>query len=252
VRIRYIIPGPMHSTRGHEELERREQLLNSWAAPDVDVDVVDTESGPDSIESAYEEYLSVPAAVEALLQAEVDGVDAVIVGCFDDPGVDAFREVATRTLVIGPGSAAMHTASLLGARFGIVTVPNPTSLKRLVLMERLDVRLVDVALVHTPVLELADDVDATVDAIRTVGRDLVSRGADTIVLGCMSMAFLDADVELADALGVPVVNPAKVALGVAEALVRASLLPSRLAYPIPPKLVMSPRSFWRRAREGRS
>jgi hypothetical protein len=51
---------------------------------------------------------------------------------------------------------------------------------------------------------------------------------------------------------VPVVNPAKVAVGVAEALVRSSLLPSRLAYPQPPKLVMSPRSFRRRAREGRS
>src|SRR5262249_39586470 len=155
---------------------------------------------------------SVPAAVGALRDAEAEGIDAVIVGCFDDPGVDALRELSTRTLVLGPGSTAMHTASLLGTKFGIVTVPNPTAVKKLVLTERLEPRLVGIGLVHTPVLDIADDIDATVAAMRDVGADLVSRGADTIVLGCMSMAFLDADVELGATLGVPVVNPAKVAL----------------------------------------
>jgi allantoin racemase len=228
----------MGSTRGRAELERRERLLRSWAAPDVEVDVVDTETGPASIESAYEEHLSVPAAVEALREAEDEGIEAAIVGCFDDPGVDALRELATRTLVLGPGSAAMHAASLVGMQFGIVTVPNPTAVRKLVLTERLDRRLVGIGLVQTPVLELADDVDATVTAMREVGADLVARGADTLVLGCMSMAFLDVDVELGAALGVPVVNPAKVALGVAAAFVRASLMPSRLAFPPPPKLAV--------------
>jgi allantoin racemase len=239
VKIRYIIPGPMSKSHGGKELERREALLRRWAAPDVEATIVDTPTGPASIESAYEEYLSVPAAVDALRAAESDGADAAIIGCFDDPGVDALRELATRTLVVGPGAAAMHTASLLGSSFGIVTVPNPTAVKKLVLTERLDARLVDVALVHTPVLELADDVDATVAAMRAAGAELIAKGADTIVLGCMSMAFLDVDLELGRTLGVPVVNPAKVALGVAEALVRASLLPSRLAYPPPPKLAVT-------------
>jgi Asp/Glu/hydantoin racemase len=69
-----------------------------------------------------------------------DRLDAVIVGCFDDPGVDALRELATRTLVVGPGAAAMHVAGLLGGSFGIVTVPNPTATRKLVLTERLDAR----------------------------------------------------------------------------------------------------------------
>jgi allantoin racemase len=236
MRIRYVIPGPMASTRGRDEVERRQALLRSWAAPDIEAEVVDTPTGPESIESAYEEYLSIPAAVDALGTAEEEGVDAVIVGCFDDPGVDALRELATRTLVVGPGAASMHVAGLLGASFGVVTVPNPTAVKKLILTERLDARCAGIALVHTPVLELADDVDATVEAMRAAGEELVAGGADALVLGCMSMAFLDVDVELGASLGVPVVNPAKVALGVAETLVRASLLPSRAAYPRPPKL----------------
>jgi allantoin racemase len=231
MKIRYAVPGPMSA-----ELERRESLLRSWAAPDVEVTVCDAASGPASIESAYEEYLAVPALVESLVAAEREDVDAIIVGCFDDPGVDALRELATRTLVVGPGAAAMHLAGLLGGSFGIVTVPNATAARKLVLTERLDARLAGIGLVQIPVLELRDDADASLEAMTAAGKELVAGGAETIVFGCMSMGFLDVDAELGSRLGVPVVNPAKAALGVAETLVRAALMPSRVAYPRPPKL----------------
>lgn len=236
MKIRYIIPGPMGRAHGRGEVERRGALLAQWAAPDVETSIVDTEDGPASIESAYEEYLSVPAAVAALGEAEAEGVDAVIVGCFDDPGVDALRELSTATLVVGPGATSMHATALLGSSFGLVTVPNPTAVKKLVLSERLEARLAGIALVDMPVLDLGQDVQATKRGILAAGESLIAQGADTIVLGCMSMAFLDIDDQLSSELGVPVINPAKVALGVAEALVRARLLPSRLAYPMPPKL----------------
>ena len=237
MQIRYVIPGPMSSTKlGRQELERREALLRAWAAPDVEVSVHEVASGPAAIESAYEEYLAVPALVQALVEAEREDVDALIVGCFDDPGVDALRELAKGTLVVGPGAAAMHLAGLLGGSFGIVTVPNPTATRRLVLTERLDARLVAIALVRLSVLEVGDNVDATLEAMTSAGEELVVKGAETIVLGCMSMAFLDVDAELGRRLGIPVVNPAKVALGVAETLVRAGLFPSRVAFPPPPKL----------------
>ena len=236
MQIRYIIPGPMSDTVGDAEVARREDLLRSWAAPDVDARVQDLPSGPASIESIYEEQLAVPPLVDALPQFEAEGVDALIVGCFDDPGVDALRELARRTLVVGPGAASMHVASVLGGSFGIVTVPNPTATRKLVLTERLDTRFVDVGLVDIPVLRLRDDVDATFEAMAEAGQGLVTRGAETIVLGCMSMAFLDVEHELGVRLGVPVINPAKVALGVAELLVRAGQMPSRATFPAPPKL----------------
>jgi len=130
----------------------------------------------------------------------------------------------------------MHVANLLGGSFGIVTVPNPTATRKLVLTERLEARFVDVGLVDIPVLGLRDDIDASFEAMSEAGQGLVARGAETIVLGCMSMAFLDVEHELGARLGVPVVNPAKVALGVAELLVRAGQMPSRVTFPPPPKL----------------
>lgn len=55
-------------------------------------------------------------------------------------------------------------------------------------------------------------------------------------LGCMSLGFLDIDQQVSAELGVPIVNPARAALGAAERLVRARLRPSKLAYPTPPKI----------------
>ena len=243
MQIRYVIPGPMSDSVGNAEVARREELLRSWAAPDVDARVQDLPSGPASIESIYEEALAVPPLVDALPGLEADGIDAVIVGCFDDPGVDALRELAQRILIIGPGAASMHVASVLGGSFGIVTVPNPTATRKLVLTERLDARFVDVGLVDIPVLGLRDDVEATFEAMSDVGQALVARGAETIVLGCMSMAFLDVEHELGARLGVPVINPAKAALGVAELLVRAGQMPSGVTFPPPPKLSQQAERF---------
>jgi allantoin racemase len=240
MRILYVIPGPMgRSEAGAAEVARRGAKLREWAAAGTAADIRDVERGPASIESAYEEYLSVPATAEAMLEAERDGYDAALLGCFGDPGADAFRELLTRMVVVAPGEAAFHLAGLLGERFGIVTVTtsivNP--LRHLVARAGLAERLAGIAVVETPVLELSRDPAATLARMTGAGRRLVEeREADTLVLGCMSMAFMDVTPRLEAELGVPVVNPARSALKVAEAIVGSGLRHSKLAYPLPPKL----------------
>ncbi|MFZ0215807.1 MAG: aspartate/glutamate racemase family protein [Candidatus Dormiibacterota bacterium] len=240
MRLVYIVPGPMSQTAlGAPELERRVTKLRSWAAPGASVDIREVARGPASIESVFEEFLSVPATADQMLAAERDGYDAAILGCFGDPGVDAFRELLTGMVVAAPGEAAFHLASLLGERFGIVTVTSSivNPLRHLVARYGLADRLAGIAVVDTPVLELAQDASRTLARIRDAGRRLIEEhGADTLVLGCMSMAFMEATAELASDLGVPVVNPARSALKVAEAIVGSGLRHSKRAYPLPPKL----------------
>ena len=60
--------------------------------------------------------------------------------------------------------------------------------------------------------------------------------ADTLIVGCMSMGFLGIAEAVSEKLGVPVLNPGKVALKYAEAMVGAGLSHSRKAYMQPPKL----------------
>jgi allantoin racemase len=236
--IRYIVPGPMSKTRlGAAELGRRHELLSRWASPDTTVTICDTPTGPASIESAYEEYLCIPALASAFEGAEQDGVDAAIVGCFDDPGVDALRELATRTAAVGPAMASIHLAAILGTAIGIVSVPEPGALRRLIAANGMKDHVTEIAVIESSVLGLRDDLAATTARIHSAASDLVRRGADVIVLGCMSMAFLEIDRQLEDAIGVPVVNPARAALGIAEMFARCRLLPSKRAYPMPPKMV---------------
>ena len=233
-RILYLVPGPLSRARGVEELERRRTHLQEWAFPDTEVGIAENPDGPGSIESAYEEYVSIPGSMELAASAEADGYDAIILGCFGDPGLDGFREIL-RVPMVGPCEAAMHVACTLGHRFGIVTVLDSivAPLHKLARIAGLDSRVASIVACDVPVLDLhAGSYDAVLAACRTT----LDAGADTIVLGCMSMAFLGVAEELSAELGVPVINPARTALKTAELLLGSGLTHSKRAFPLPPKV----------------
>ena len=111
MKVVYVLPGPMSRTaEGKAEMERRLSVLRAYAAPDTQVDIVDVDEGPASIESLYEEYLSIPNTVEKMIEAEKAGYDAAILGCYGDPGLDAAREVTKEMVVVGPGEAGVMAA----------------------------------------------------------------------------------------------------------------------------------------------
>jgi allantoin racemase len=64
----------------------------------------------------------------------------------------------------------------------------------------------------------------------------MSVGADTIVLGCVSMALLGVADRLSAELGTPVVNPGRTALKTAELLLGSDLTHSKRAFPVLPKI----------------
>ncbi len=65
---------------------------------------------PASIQGHHDEAMSVPGLIARLKQAEADGVDGVVVACFDDPGIRACREVFSGP-VLGICEAATKAAS---------------------------------------------------------------------------------------------------------------------------------------------
>lgn len=239
MRLLYILPGNLsYSDTGRAEIERRRAILRRLAAPGTAVDTVDVPEGPLSIESAYEEYLAVPGTLRRVQEAEQTGYDGVIIGCFGDPGVDAARELVTIP-VVGPAEASMLLAATLGHRFSIVTVLDSVvaPLRHLAARVGLASKLASVRAVEIPVLELARDRDRSIERMIAISRRAVQDdGADVLVLGCMSMGFLDAHGRIAAAVGTPVVNPVLAAVKLLEALIGAGLRHSKQAYPLPPKL----------------
>jgi allantoin racemase len=229
----------MHRTAlGQAEVDRRGAKLSSWAAPGTGVTVRPVECGPASIESMYEEYLSVAPTAALLGQLEAENFDAAIVGCFGDPGLDGLREV-TDMLLVGPGGAAIALATTLGHRFSIVTVTGSivAGLRRLVWESGALDKLASIRYIETSVLEVNQDPGLALDRMLEQGRAAIEQdGADTLVLGCMSMGFLDVAEQMTAALGVPVINPSKASVKVAEAIVSLGLAHSRRAYHRPPKM----------------
>ena len=71
------------------------------------------------MESIYEETLAAPQVIQRILEAERNGMDAVVIDCMSDPGFDAVRE-AVSIPVIGQTQVCSFLASALSHRFSIL------------------------------------------------------------------------------------------------------------------------------------
>jgi len=235
-RIAYQLVSPMERVLGPEEIARRRAYLARHAAPGTEVTVHSAAAGYPSIESERDAVAVSPFILAGLQQAEREGAAAGIVGCFSDPALDACRETL-RMPVVGPGQSSVMLALQLGERYSILS-PLDSGAKRQMPRMRaqgLAERLASVRGVGVSVVDLARKANDAMDRIVAVGRRCVEEdGADVLVMGCMSMAFMGVERDLSDRLGAPVVNPVLAALKTAEALLDMGLTHARTAWATPP------------------
>jgi allantoin racemase len=218
----------------------REAVLQAFVSPGVTVEARPHGKGPRSIESMWEEYLSVPGLLESVVELEREGFDAVVPGCFGDPGIDAARELVSIP-VLGPGASSMVVAANLGHRFSVVTVLENVvrPLENLALLTGVAPKLASVRQIGIPVLELNSDPERTFQRLLDVSREVIADDrADVLILGCGTLSFRAAEAQ--ESLGVPVLNPLQVTLRMAELVVSCGLSHSKLSHPVPPKLVAAP------------
>jgi allantoin racemase len=214
----------------------RTEALQAFLSPGVTIETRTSAGGPASIESMWEEYLSVPPLMEMAVELEREGFDALIPGCFGDPGLDGLREIVSIP-VVGVGSAGMFTAATLGHRFGVISPLDAdyVAMENLVGHYGLTQKYAGVRGLNIPVLDLNSDRDATFRRAVEVGTQLIEQDrADVLVTGCGTLSFRAA--ELQEALGIPVVNPLRSALLMAELLVSSGLSHSKRSYPTPRKI----------------
>lgn len=183
--------------------------------------------GPLSIEGYYDGALALPgllAQIVANQRVKADGpVDAHVVACFDDTGLDAARSIVSAP-VVGIGEAAYHIACLVARRFSVVTTLSRSIpvLEENLARYGLASRCARVRASDVPVLSLEDPASG---ARRRISDEIAAAiredRADAIVLGCAGMADLCAD--FAAEHGVPVVEGVSAAVRLAEALVGLGL-----------------------------
>jgi allantoin racemase len=196
------------------------------ASPGVEIVAINPDNGPPSIEGYYDEVFSILGVIEEMRRA--GEVDATVIACFDDTGLEAARCVSPNP-VIGIGEAGFHMASLIADRFGVVTTlsrsvaPIEHNLVRYGLASRCaGVRACEVA-----VLELEDASSNARQLILAEARkSLIEDKAEAIVLGCAGMTELAGD--LARELGAPVLDGVACAVALAESAARIALRTSKV------------------------
>jgi allantoin racemase len=159
--------------------------------------------------------------------------------CGSDPGIDALRE-AVKIPVIGPGNSAMHLCSLIGKRFCRL-VTHRTGRQRIGLapFEQYNglMKWISSRDIGLTVREVRNNPEGTLSACIEHGKKAIEEEAvDVITYSCMSMAFLDIDELLSEKLGVPVINPAKAAVKMAETYIELNMTHSKISYPKPHQL----------------
>ncbi len=208
---------------------------------EVSLTGITSEIGPESIESHYDEALSVPGVLQAVRRGEREGVDGYVIACFGDPGLDAAREVAGGP-VIGIAEAAMHTASHLGRSFSVVTTLQRTTGRAADLAERYGMQRFcrGIYACEIPVLDLDTDPNARKIITEACRDALESDGSDAVVLGCAGMADLCGPISAE--LGVPVVDGIAAAALTVQSLVTMGLRTSKRGdYATPPPKAYRPR-----------
>jgi allantoin racemase len=237
-RILYQLVAPLSKTVGPEEPARRAAFLNAHALPGTSVEVRSAARARDGIQGDWDALEAGPAIVAGIRAAEAEGFDATIVGCFSDPAVDAAREAASIP-VIGPGAASVLLALQAADRFSVLAPGSGGGARTRAFLRAmgLESRLASVRGVGMTVPELAraagdGTLDAAIDRIAGPAAACVEQdGAEALIFGCMSMAFLDPTPQIAARVAVPVINPVLASLRMAETFASLGLKHSRRRWP---------------------
>ncbi|MEH6582898.1 MAG: aspartate/glutamate racemase family protein [Halioglobus sp.] len=172
----------------------------------------------------YYAMLLASEVVKSVLAAEAEGADAVVVNCFDDPGVKEARAVASIP-VFGICEPSLHFACQLGRDFGALVPDLPGQVSYLHWQVRdhgLHGRLLTngVRKENKPFVESQpesnDNPEVMAGRLKVDAEQLVREGADVVLVACGGLGAVCDRVGLhhitVDGRQVPMVTPLPVAL----------------------------------------
>jgi Asp/Glu/hydantoin racemase len=170
------------------------------------------EKGPYGVET-QEHVESVTLPLKRLVEGSND-VDAFVIACYSDPGLQVCREATARP-VFGINECGILTALARGDRFGVIAIGQRSIRRHMRYMRQMGLseRFAGERPLNMSVAETASG-EQTLGRMIQVGEELRDRdGADAIVMGCAGMARHRAPLEAA--LGVPVIDPTQAAVAMA-------------------------------------
>jgi len=196
------------------------EYMDNVKRPDTEVRVVSLKRGPMHLEYHYYGALVLADTLHRVKQAEEDGYDAAVIGCFYDPGLREAREITTQMVVTAPAEASMLIAASLGHRFSVIvgrTKWIPKMHENVVNLGLIS-RLASFESVGLGVRDFQKDKEETERRLTEAARRAVQEKlAEVLILGCtMEYGFYQG---LQEKFGVPVIDPVIAALKHAEFMI---------------------------------
>jgi allantoin racemase len=218
-----------------EARQRRVDIVRASTSQGVELGFTEIKgSGGGKAVTDLHRALVVPAAGEAAMAAEKAGYNAVVAWGTLDLGVEEGRHLVDIPLV-GPGRIATAIAATLCQRFAVISYS-----ENLVIMFRKAIRgwslepwVADYRYVNMPPMQMPDHKDEVRAKFVAEARAAVKeKGAELILpLGYSIVPLTLKASDLADEIGVPVIDPLPLVMRLAEALAASGFKNSRAAYP---------------------
>jgi allantoin racemase len=218
---------------GHSDWDNAvKDYLEETKNEDTEVQVVSLKKGPHHLEYHYYEALIGVELLHTIKQAENEGFDGAVIGCFYDPFLREAREICQRMVITAPAESALHLATVLGDNFSIIVgrkkwIP---VMKGNVYKYGFGEKLASFRSLELGVLDFHADESLTESRLIDEAKKAVTEDrAESIILGCtMQFGFYK---KLQEILGVPVIDAVLAPFKYAEHLVdvrdRVGWLPSK-------------------------
>jgi allantoin racemase len=196
------------------------EILTEAKNPETEVEVTSLKRGPSHVEYHYYESIVLADVLHTVKNAENNGYDAVILGCFYDLGLEQSREISERMIITAPAESCMLLACSLGSSFSIIVGRRkwiPQMMSNVVRYGLKD-RLASFKSLELGVLDFQRNKELTEKRQIEAAREAIERdGAEVIILGCTAeFGFWEV---LQKKFKVPVLDPVITPLKYAEHLV---------------------------------
>lgn len=193
---------------GHADWDNEvKNYLENAKDDHTEVNVVSLKKGPHHLEYHYYEALIGVELLHTIKQAEQDGYDGAVIGCFYDPFLREAREICQRMVVTAPAESSLHLAAILGDSFSIIVgrkkwIP---VMKGNVYKYGFGEKLASFRSLELGVLDFhADEALTEKRLIEEAQKAVEEDRAESIILGCtMQFGFYK---QLQELLGVPVID----------------------------------------------
>jgi allantoin racemase len=231
--MRLLVINPNTSEAMTEDIRKTVDRVKS---ADTEAVVVHPDFGPEALESFYDYQLAAFGMLR-FRRRHPEACDGVLVACYGDPGLYAIKETENCP-VVGIAEGSMAAATLIGARFAILTASDKAvpMMENMVDQYGMRARCAGVYALHTSVLDAEKNREQTIRQLIETGKEARDHGAEVLIPGCAGMTGLSGEVE--DQLAMTVLDPVGISFGLLETLARQRIRLSRsglYAAPAPKK-----------------